>query len=56
MSLGAPARSCRTELAPLEPQGPGTNIADFDYLPEQGLVVFPTFLDNRVLAYHVEGR
>ena len=29
----------------------GVNIADFDYLPEQNWVVFPTFRDNRVMAY-----
>lgn len=29
---------------------PGTSIADFAYLPERRLVVFPTFLDNRVVA------
>ncbi len=38
----------------LDLTGPGTNIADFDYLPEAGQVVFPTFLDNRVMAYTVE--
>jgi sugar lactone lactonase YvrE len=34
--------------------GPETNVADFDYLPEEGRVIFPTFLDNRVMAYSIE--
>ena len=31
----------------------GRNIADFDFIPEKNLVVFPTFADNRVLAYNI---
>jgi sugar lactone lactonase YvrE len=34
----------------------GTNIADFDYVPQRDLVVFPTFLDNRVVAYALGAR
>jgi sugar lactone lactonase YvrE len=33
----------------------GTNIADFDYAPAEHLLVFPTFLDNRVVLYRVGG-
>ena len=32
----------------------GSHIADFDYIPEKKMVVFPTFLDNRVSAYALE--
>lgn len=32
----------------------GTNIADFDYAPSAHLLVFPTFLDNRVILYRLE--
>jgi sugar lactone lactonase YvrE len=38
----------------LDLTAPGTNIADFDYVPERDLLVFPTFLDNRVIAYRVQ--
>ena len=31
-----------------------TNIADFDYIPEKKMLVLPTFLDNRVVAYTLE--
>ena len=31
-----------------------TNIADFDYVPEKKMLVLPTFLDNRVVAYTLE--
>jgi sugar lactone lactonase YvrE len=37
----------------LDLTAPETNIADFDYVPERNLLVFPTFLDNRVIAYQV---
>jgi len=30
--------------------------ADFEYLPEQGLLVVPTFLDGRVVAYRLGGQ
>ena len=30
--------------------------ADFEYLPEQGLLVVPTFLDGRVVAYRFDGQ
>ncbi len=32
----------------------GANIADFDYIPEKRMLVLPTFLDNRVVAYTLE--
>ncbi len=31
----------------------GWNTADFEYLPDQGLLVIPTFLDNRVRAIRI---
>jgi sugar lactone lactonase YvrE len=31
-----------------------TNIADFDYIPGKKLLVLPTFLDNRVVAYTLD--
>ncbi|MGW8266786.1 MAG: SMP-30/gluconolactonase/LRE family protein [Longimicrobiales bacterium] len=34
----------------------GWNTADFEYLPETGLVLFPTFLDNRVRAIRIGGQ
>jgi sugar lactone lactonase YvrE len=33
----------------------GWNTADFEYLPEERLLVFPTFLDNRVRAIRIVG-
>jgi sugar lactone lactonase YvrE len=30
------------------------NIADFDYVAEKRMLVFPTFVDNRVVAYSLE--
>ena len=35
----------------LDLTAPGTNIADFDYVPEKQLFVLPTFLDNRLVVY-----
>ena len=35
----------------LDLTAPGTNIADFDYVPEKQLLVLPTFLDNRLVVY-----
>lgn len=32
----------------------GTPVADFDYDPASGVVVFPTFRDGRVMAYRLE--
>jgi len=29
------------------------NVADFEYLPDRNLVIVPTFLDNRVVAYRL---
>jgi hypothetical protein len=33
----------------------GWNTADFEYLPEEGLILIPTFLDNRVRAIRIRG-
>ena len=30
---------------------PGLNIADFEYVPDRDLVIIPTFLDDRIIAY-----
>jgi sugar lactone lactonase YvrE len=35
----------------LDLSAPGTNIADFDYVPTKNLFVLPTFLDNRLVVY-----
>ncbi len=32
----------------------GTHIADFDFIPDKKMLVFPTFVDNRVIAYTLE--
>lgn len=34
--------------------GEGLNTADFEYIPDQRLLVVPTFLANKVVAYRVE--
>jgi hypothetical protein len=31
----------------------GWNTADFEYLPEEGILLIPTFLDNRVRAIQI---
>jgi len=33
----------------------GWNTADFEYLPEENLLLIPTFMDNRVRAVRLEG-
>jgi len=33
----------------------GWNTADFEYLPEENLILIPTFLDNRVRAIRLDG-
>lgn len=33
----------------------GWNTADFEYLPEEGLILIPTFLDNRVRGIRIGG-
>jgi sugar lactone lactonase YvrE len=38
----------------LDTSAVGTNIADFDYIPEKKMLVLPTFVDNRVVAYTLE--
>lgn len=40
-----------TEILHSEPQG--WNIADFEYLPEERLLLIPTFFDNRVKAVRI---
>ncbi len=37
----------------LDIRSEGLNTADFEYLPEQNLLVIPTFLGNRVVAYRL---
>ncbi len=39
----------------LDSRPDGWNTADFEFLPERNLVLFPTFLDNRVRAVHIGG-
>jgi hypothetical protein len=34
----------------------GQNLADFTFVPGRDLVVFPTWLDGRVTAFHLEGK
>jgi hypothetical protein len=35
---------------------PGVNAADFEYLPERGLVIVPTFYSNRIVTYQLAPR
>jgi sugar lactone lactonase YvrE len=37
----------------LDLSGPGTYCADFEYVPASGLLLIPTFADNRVLRYRL---
>jgi len=37
----------------LDLTSPGTYIADFEYVADRELLVFPTFIDNRVIAYRM---
>lgn len=39
----------------LDAQPEGWNTADFEYLPQEGIVLMPTFLDNRVRAIRIKG-
>jgi sugar lactone lactonase YvrE len=39
------------EILDIMPEG--LNAADFEYLPEQNLLVIPTFLGNKVVAYRI---
>ena len=41
------------EILDLLPEG--QNTADFEYIPERGLIVIPTFVGNRVTAYRYGG-
>lgn len=38
----------------IDTSGPGRYTADFDYIAEKNLLVIPTFVDNRVVAYHLD--
>ena len=38
-----------TSFIDLTPQG--TNVADFDFVPERHMLIVPTFLDNRIIVY-----
>jgi sugar lactone lactonase YvrE len=38
----------------VDTSGPGQYTADFDYIPEKNLLVVPTYVDNRVVAYRVK--
>jgi len=38
----------------LDTSVPGTPIADFCYVPDQGLLVVPTFLGNTLAAYKID--
>ena len=42
------------EILDIMPEG--LNTADFEYLPEQNLLVIPTFLGNKVVAYRLNER
>lgn len=37
----------------LDTSVPGQYLANFAFIPEQGLLVFPTWIDNRVVAYSI---
>lgn len=37
----------------LDTEGPGAFAADLEFMPERGLMVVPTFYDNRVAAYRL---
>jgi sugar lactone lactonase YvrE len=34
---------------------PGIYCADFEYIPERDLLIIPTFFDNRLVTYRIEG-
>lgn len=38
----------------IDTSGPGQYTADFDYVPEKNLLIVPTYVDNRVVAYRVK--
>ncbi|MBP2680554.1 MAG: SMP-30/Gluconolaconase/LRE domain protein, partial [Candidatus Krumholzibacteriota bacterium] len=38
----------------VDTSGPGQYTADFDYVPEKNLLIVPTYVDNRVVAYRVK--
>jgi len=38
----------------LDTTAPGYYIADFEYIPETGIIYIPTFYDNRVMSYKLQ--
>ncbi len=40
----------------LDLTAPGTNIADFDFVPERHLLVAPAWADGRLIVYRLPGR
>jgi sugar lactone lactonase YvrE len=38
----------------LDTTGPGRYTTDFEYIPEKDLLIVPTYVDNRVVAYRVK--
>ncbi len=48
--VGADGRVTRI----LDTTGPGQYTADFDYIPEKDLLIVPTFVNNKVVAYRVK--
>jgi hypothetical protein len=40
----------------LNGEAQGWNIADFEYLPDEGLLLIPTFFENRVRAVRIRNR
>ncbi len=40
----------------LDLTAPGTNIADFDFVPERHLLIAPTWADGRLIVYQLPGR
>jgi sugar lactone lactonase YvrE len=43
-----------TEHLLLDTKGEESNTADIDYIPEENLVLVPTFLKNKVVAYKLD--
>jgi sugar lactone lactonase YvrE len=39
----------------LDTTAKGINLTDFDYVPDQGLLIIPTLRNNRLLAYRFDG-
>jgi sugar lactone lactonase YvrE len=34
---------------------PGIYLADFEYIPDRDIIIIPTFFDNRLVTYRIEG-